>query len=83
MTQGSDPAALGHGRERLIGRPVQPLVGTAGQEFPASASGLQVPSRRQEGSEFSASVSGPTNDDRYRAPDPGQYPRRHRAERSR
>ncbi len=48
---------FGYSREDLIGRPVELLVPIADPRFRPSATGLQLPGRRQDGSEFSASIS--------------------------
>ena len=48
---------FGYRREELIGRPVELLVHIADTKFRPSATGLQMPGRRQDGSEFSASIS--------------------------
>jgi len=48
---------FGYRREELIGMPVEILVPIADPRFRPSATGLQMPGRRQDGSEFSASVS--------------------------
>ncbi|MGP0005994.1 MAG: response regulator [Acidimicrobiales bacterium] len=48
---------FGYRREELIGRPVEPLVPIADPKFRPSAIGLEMPGRRQNGSEFAASIS--------------------------
>jgi PAS domain S-box-containing protein len=48
---------FGYRRQQLIGRSVEPLVHIADPKFRPSATGLQMPGRRQDGSEFSASIS--------------------------
>ncbi len=48
---------FGYRREELLGRPVEPLVSIADPRFRPSATGLEMPGRRQDGSEFSASIS--------------------------
>jgi hypothetical protein len=48
---------FGYRREDLIGRPVELLVPIADPKFRPYATGLQMAGRRQDGSEFPASVS--------------------------
>ena len=48
---------FGYRREELIGRPVEMLVSIADPKFRPSATDLEMPGRRQDGSEFSASIS--------------------------
>ena len=48
---------FGYHREELIGRPVELLVPIADPKFRPSATGLEMSGRRQNGSEFSASIS--------------------------
>ena len=48
---------FGYRRAELIGRPVELLVPIADPKFRPSATGLEMPGRRQDGSEFSASIS--------------------------
>jgi Amt family ammonium transporter len=48
---------FGYRRTELIGRPVELLVPIADPKFRPSATGLEMPGRRQDGSEFSASIS--------------------------
>ena len=48
---------FGYRRAELIGRPVELLVPIADPKFRPSATGLEMLGRRQDGSEFSASIS--------------------------
>jgi PAS domain S-box-containing protein len=48
---------FGYRRAELIGRPVELIVPIADPKFRPSATGLEMPGRRQDGSEFSASIS--------------------------
>ena len=48
---------FGYRQQELIGRPVELLVSIADPKFRPTATGLQMPGRRHDGSEFSASIS--------------------------